>query len=67
MTGDRYWQTATKVCTPKELQALELVRAGLGEWQAALRLGISRRSLRDRVTNAERKIVQATRQQETAA
>jgi DNA-binding CsgD family transcriptional regulator len=64
--GDRYWQTAHQVCTPKELAALNLVRAGLGEWQAALRLGISRRSLRDRVTNAERKIL-AAHQQETAA
>lgn len=67
MTGDRYWQTAETVCTPAELAALKLVRAGLGQWQAALRLGISRRSIRDRLTNAERKIVQATREQENAA
>jgi DNA-binding CsgD family transcriptional regulator len=51
-----YWTTAAAVCTEKELAALELTHAGLGEWRAAVTLGISRRALRDRITNAERKI-----------
>jgi DNA-binding CsgD family transcriptional regulator len=51
-----YWHAAETVCTPKEIQALELVRAGMGELRAALTLNISRRSLRDRIANADRKI-----------
>jgi DNA-binding CsgD family transcriptional regulator len=56
------WQTAERVCTPKELEALELHhRRGLSYSQIALTLHIHPGSVRDRIKNAHRKIAAATR------
>lgn len=48
---------AEAVCTDKELEALKLAAAGYGQKRLAMTLGISRSSLRDRLMNAERKIL----------
>ena len=56
-TSDHYWETARTVCTPKELQALELRdRHHYGSRLSALMLGISREAVRSRLTSADRKI-----------
>ena len=52
----RHQQIATEVCTPNELAALHLVDQGMSQWRIAMALGISRRSVRDRIDNAHRKI-----------
>lgn len=56
-TDELYWQTATQVCTTKELQALVLRdRHGLGTRLSAVHLGISRAAVRERLDSADRKI-----------
>jgi DNA-binding CsgD family transcriptional regulator len=55
----RHNELALQVCTPLELDALALHTAGCSQWQIALALGISRRSVRDRLDNAHRKILNA--------
>ena len=67
MSGDRYWQTAQQVCTPLELQTLELRdRRHMGSRLIALHLGVSRAAIRERLDNADRKIKHAL-EKETAA
>jgi len=51
-----YRRIAVEVCTPAELDALALHIAGYPERTIAVRLDISRRSVRDRLDNATRKI-----------
>lgn len=61
-TRDHYWQTAGRVCTDKELQAITLRdRHGFGTRLIAQALGISRGSVRERLANADRKIDAALR------
>lgn len=60
-----WWEVASRpgVCTPKELEALDLRRRrGFSEREVALTLGVSRTSIRDRIENADRKIELALRQ-----
>lgn len=57
MTDAAFWVVARRVCTSKELEALELHRRhGFGQRQVAYALGISRASVRERIENADRKI-----------
>lgn len=51
-----YWEIAQRVCTPAELEAVELERHGNSQWQIARTLGISRSAARERLRNAKRKI-----------
>jgi len=51
-----YRRIAIEVCTPAELDALALHIAGLSERAISIRLNISRRTVRDRLDNATRKI-----------
>lgn len=62
-----YRSVAQQVCTHAELDALALQAANLSQWQIALRLGISRRAVRDRLDNAHRKIANAMHHQEAAS
>ena len=58
-----YWATATRVCTPRELAALQLRdRHGYTTARIAMTLAVSRRSIRDRLDNADRKIAAALNQ-----
>jgi DNA-binding CsgD family transcriptional regulator len=52
-------ELATRVCTEKELEALKLKVAGYGERRIAVVLNISRTTVRDRLRNAERKLLAA--------
>lgn len=59
-TSRGYWQTAARVCTDKEFQALMLRDAAhAGTRLIALHLGISRAAVRERLDNADRKIAAA--------
>lgn len=49
-------EIARTVCTPKELDAYELVFRGFSERSIALKLRISRSSVRSRLENARRKV-----------
>lgn len=48
--------TATSVLTKKQLVAYKLAANGMSETKIAIHLGISRRSVRDRITAADIKI-----------
>ena len=60
-SGDAYWQTATRVCTEKELDTLKLRDRGLSLRQIALATGVSLATIRNRLFNADRKIEIALR------
>ena len=65
-TPGSYWQTATQVCTLKELEALHLRdHHGLSDRKISMLLNISRWTVRDRLESADRKIA-ATRNGEAA-
>ena len=67
MTTDAtYWQTATRVCTEKELDTLRLRDRGLSLRQIALASSVSLATIRNRLFNADRKIDLALRTKETA-
>lgn len=69
MTPDettRYWATANQVCTPKEIEALQLREHGLGARRTALILGISRGTVRSRLERADQRITEALTKQEAA-
>lgn len=51
-----YRRIAKEVCTPAELEALAYFIAGVPTRRIALALGISRRAVRDRLANADRKV-----------
>lgn len=59
--------TATRVCTPKELDAWKLSLGGAGYRRIGLALGISRDAARARLDNAHRKIAAALDHQGDAA
>lgn len=61
-----YWQTAAKVCTPKELDTLHLRERGLSLRQIALATGVSLATIRNRLFNADRKIELALRPKDAA-
>lgn len=48
--------TARRVCTPKQIEALELINQGYGPRRIARILGISKQAVNDRIENARRKI-----------
>jgi len=54
-------EIATRVCTPKELEALELRHAGLSLRQIAFVLDLSLTTVADRIRRAEQKVVIAER------
>lgn len=65
-----YWEAASRVCTAKELEALRLRdERGMSPHRISMALGLSRRAVRERLDNADRKIALAmrTNDQETAA
>lgn len=67
-TEQQIWTIAQAVCTPNELQALDhRYRRNLSHRHAALTLGISVSALRDRLTNAHRKIQNELERQANAA
>lgn len=56
-TSDPYWETAARVCTAKELEALRLRdQHDMGSRLIALSLGITRSAVRERLDSADRKI-----------
>jgi len=64
VTDPAYWTLAAKVCTAKELEALELRdRNGLGQRMIALSLGVARSTVRERLDNADRKIQAALKEE----
>ena len=54
------WETAHRVCTPKELDVLIYLAAGSNVRQIGRILGIARTTVKDRRDNAYRKINDAT-------
>lgn len=65
---EHYWRIARRVCTPKELVALELRdRKNLSSRLIAMNLGISRWAVRERLDNADRKIHAALNDDEETA
>lgn len=63
MIDPSYWPVAARVCTAKELEALELRDLhGLGQRVIALSLGLSRSTIRERLDNADRKIQTALKE-----
>lgn len=67
MNDTRAHELARVHCTPAEQDALRLEAAGLSERNIALALDISRRTVRDRLWNARRKIDIALRHEEFVA
>lgn len=64
ITNTHYWNTAYAVCTPAELQALTLRdQHNMRPHGISLAIGISRRAVRDRLDNADRKIQLALNQE----
>lgn len=61
LTDEEAWTMAKRVCTAKELEALELHRIGLGYRRIALVLRIQVSTAQDRVNRAKRRIEEATR------
>jgi DNA-binding CsgD family transcriptional regulator len=61
-----YRRIAQQVCTPAELEALAYYIAGVPTHRIALALGISRRAVRDRLSNADRKVTNHPEWKETA-
>lgn len=51
LTADE-WAIAQQVCTPKQLQALDLYRRGAGRRRIAIALGITPAAVRDRIDAA---------------
>lgn len=63
----RYWQIAETVCTDAELVVLHLRNdRRLGTRPIALALSINRRTVRDRLDNADRKILAALEKENAA-
>lgn len=61
-TDPHYWQIAANVCTPKQLEVLELKnRHGWALRPIASYLGISVGTVRDHLARAEQKITLAIR------
>lgn len=58
---DQVMAIAERVCTPKELEVLALVRVKIGRRRGARMLGISESAWRSRIDNAIRKITNAQR------
>jgi DNA-binding CsgD family transcriptional regulator len=56
-------ELAATVCTPKELEVLQLAHRGMSERSIALALDISRSAVRSRLENAIRKITRARKEQ----
>jgi predicted DNA-binding protein (UPF0251 family) len=65
-TEPDYWNTAKRVCTERELEALRLRdHRHMSTRTISLALGISRWAVRERLDSADRKILNA--EKETAA
>jgi DNA-binding NarL/FixJ family response regulator len=58
-TPDWYTQTAERVCTPKQLEVLQLASHDLTNQQIATRLGITRQAVEQRYHPACSKIANA--------
>jgi len=62
-----FWRIAREVCTPKQLEVLELRdKHGFGKRLIAMNLGLSTTTVRDRLDAADRKIRRAYAQKEAA-
>lgn len=61
-----YRRIAKEVCTPRELDVLAYYVAGVPPYRIALALGISRRTVRDRLDRVDRKVTNHPDWKETA-